>query len=91
VAQEQTSTAASAEVVRLLQLGQQQYENGKYGLAMSTFREVLALDPNNRWAKQGIAASHKARQQQSEQVLQNDHVGQSGQTQSGPRWRRHPN
>ena len=80
------------DVRRLLLLGKQQYENHRYGQAMSSFRAVLDLDPNNQWAKRGLEACQQARQQQSEQVLQNDPAntpatGTDGQYQS--RWKRH--
>ena len=71
------------DVRRLLLLGKQQYENHRYGQAMSSFRAVLDLDPNNQWAQRGIEACKQARQQQSEQVLQNDQAQQNV-----PGWRR---
>ncbi len=71
------------DIKQLLQLGKQQYENGKYGAAMASFRAVLDLDPNNHWAQKGIEACKAARQRQSEQLLQ------QGQSQGNvPRWRR---
>ncbi len=73
------------DVRRLLVLGKQQYENHRYGQAMSSFRAVLDLNPNNQWAQRGIEACKAARQQQSEQVLQNDPQGNQGYT---PGWRR---
>ena len=80
------------EVKRLLLLGKQQYENGRYGQAMANFRSVLQLDPNNQWAQRGLEACQQARQRQSEQVLQNDPApGQTSGQQSNPygsRWRR---
>ena len=80
------------EVKRLLMIGKQQYDNGKYGQAMASFRSALELDPNNEWAKRGIEACKQARQRQSEQILHSDQ-GQSQQsdqqgTQNVPRWRR---
>jgi len=75
--------AMSPDVKRLLQIGKQQYDNGKYGAAMASFRAALELDPNNQWAQKGIEACKAARQRQSEQVLQ------QGQPQGNlPRWRR---
>jgi serine/threonine-protein kinase len=81
----------SSDVKRLLLLGRQQYENKKYGAAMASFRAALDLDPKNQWALRGIELCKEARQQQSEQVLQQ---GQSTDQQQGnvPRWkRRRPN
>jgi eukaryotic-like serine/threonine-protein kinase len=78
------------DVRRLLLLGKQQYENHRYGQAMSSFRAVLALDPNNQWAQRGIEACKEARQQQSEQVLQNDQPQQGNQGYQNWR-RRRPN
>ena len=75
------------DVRRLLMIGKQQYQNGKYGMAMNSFRAALELDPGNPWALRGIEACKEARQQQSEQVIQQD---QGTQQQQGgyPRWRR---
>lgn len=79
-------------VNRLLTIGKQQYDNGKYGQAMATFRSALELDPNNEWAKRGIEACKRARQQQSEQILQSDQAQSQQSDQQGnqnvPRWRR---
>ncbi len=69
-----------------MRLGKQQYDNHKYGLALATFREVLAIDPGYQPAQRAIQVCREARQQQSEQVLQNDQLG--NQPQNLPRWRR---
>ncbi len=79
------------DVKRLLLLGKQQYENHRYGQAMSSFRAVLDLDPGNQWAQRGIEACKAARQQQSEQVLQQDQSQGNQQQGNYPRWRRRPN
>ena len=72
------------DVRRLLMLGKQQYQNGKCGMAITSFRAALELDPNNQWAKRGLQACKQARQQQSEQTLQND----PQPTNQPPAWRR---
>ena len=88
-AQQADGQQMDPEVRRLLLQGKQQYENHRYGMAMASFRHVLQLDPNNEWAKRGIEACVQARQQQSEQVLQNDpQETPPATTQSGQGWRR---
>jgi cytochrome c-type biogenesis protein CcmH/NrfG len=76
------------DVRRLLAIGKRQYENGKYGQAMASFRAALELDPKNEWAQRGIAACQEARQRQSEQVLQQDQPQANQQQGNYPRWRR---
>ncbi len=78
------------DIRRLLQMGKKQYDNGKYGMAMNSFRAVLELDPNNPWAQRGIEACKAAKQRKSEQILQQDQSQNSPQQGAYPRWRHRP-
>ena len=46
----------------LARQGQSQVDGGDYGAAVETFRQALALDPNNSAAQQGLSKAQKAKQ-----------------------------